>query len=213
MSFELCVVTDRDIAGERDILEIVSQSLAGGAGIIQLREKDVSSREFLEIALRIKKLFGKYGDRLFIVNDRVDIASASGADGVHLGQEDMPVSYARKILGPDAVIGVSVSSTEEAEKAVRGGASYLGAGAVYPTPTKPEAGAIGLSGIRGIASAVKIPVVAIGGINLMNAGEVILAGASGAAVVSGVMASSNPRLAVEELLSAVRVAGRRRARE
>ncbi len=201
-------MTDRGIAGERDVLEIVSRSLAGGADIIQLREKDLSSREFLEIALKIKKLFDGYKDRLFIVNDRVDIALASGAAGVHLGREDMPVSYARKILGPVAVIGVSVSSPEEAEMAVSEGASYLGAGAVYPTSTKPEAGVIGLSGIREISSAVKIPVIAIGGVTRNNAAGVIAAGASGVAVVSAVMAADNPSQAVEELLNVIQRAHR-----
>lgn len=203
MNCRLCVVTDRILSGGRDVTKIASESLAGGAGIIQLREKEISSREFLEIALGVKKLFEGYPDRLFIINDRVDIALASGADGVHLGREDMPVSYARKILGPDAVIGVSVSSPKEAERAVCAGASYLGAGAVYPTPTKPESGAVGLSGIREISAAVEIPVIAIGGVNQANAYDVIKAGASGVAVVSAVAAAGDPRSAAAGILDAV----------
>lgn len=199
----LCVVTDRSLAGGRDLLEIVSESLAGGANIIQLREKEISSREFLKTALSVRKLFEDYPDRLFIVNDRLDIALASGAGGVHLGRDDMPVSAARKLAGPDFVIGASVSSAREAVKAASEGASYLGAGAVYPTPTKPESGAVGLDGLREIAGAAGIPVIAIGGVNSGNAFDVIKAGASGAAVVSAVMAAENPREASREILDAV----------
>jgi thiamine-phosphate pyrophosphorylase len=209
--FKLCVVTDRKLAGDRELPDIVSESLAGGAGMIQLREKALSSREFFLLALEIKKLFKDYPDRLFIINDRVDIALASGADGVHLGRDDLPVLSARKILGPRAVIGASVSSAEEAERAFSEGASYVGAGAVFPTPTKPEAEAVGLSGLQDISSAGRLPVIAIGGINRNNAPEAVLAGASGIAVVSEVMASENPRLAVRELLEGVMSALSRQA--
>ncbi len=201
MGMGLCVVTDRKLAGGRSIVDIAEQSLEGGASVIQLREKNISSRDFLDLALGIRKVFRGYADRLFIVNDRVDIAYAGGADGVHLGQDDLPVSCARKILGRDAVIGVSVSTPSEAETAASAGADYLGAGAVFSTPTKPEAAAIGLDGLRRITSAVNIPVIAIGGINPQNLKDVMLAGASGAAVVSGVMAAYSPRDAVCEFVS------------
>ncbi len=207
MDCSLCVVTDRKIAAGKDMLKIIAESLEGGAGIIQLREKNISSRDFLKIALEIKKIFKEYKGRLFIINDRVDIALACGADGVHLGQEDMPADAARKILGPDAVIGVSVSKVSQAVKAESDGASYLGAGAVYRTPTKPGSGAIGLEGVEKISKAVKIPVIAIGGIKHENVAGVIAAGAAGVAVVSEVMACSSARCCVEKLLKKINHAG------
>lgn len=203
MNFGLCVITDENLAGGRDLPGIVSECLAGGADAVQLREKSLSTRVFMDLALEIKKRFSEYPGRLFIVNDRADIAIASGADGVHLGRDDMPVPFARKMMGPGAVIGVSVSNPDEAARAASEGADYLGAGAVFPTPTKPDSRAIGLEGLEKIAASVDIPVLAIGGIKKENVAAVIRAGARGIAVVSEVMSAQNPGAAVRGLLAAI----------
>ena len=200
--WELYVVTDRALSGGRPLVEVIRRTLAGGAKIVQLREKNLSTREMLQLAAALKELTREYGAR-FIVNDRLDVALAVDADGVHLGQEDMPARIARRLLGPEKVLGVSVSSVEEALRAVEDGADYLGAGAVFPTATKEEARAIGLEGLRAIASAVGIPVVAIGGIDRTRVAEVIAAGADGVAVVSAVMAAADPCEAARKILAAV----------
>ncbi len=211
MNLDVYVVTDRSLAAGRPLLWVVEESLAGGAGVIQLREKDISTREFVELALRLKEITSRYGARL-IINDRVDVALAVGADGVHLGQEDMPLQTARKILGP-VLIGVSVATVAEAAAAAAGGADYLGVSAVFSTPTKKVATTVGLEGLRAIRKAVNLPLVAIGGINRDNAAEVVRAGADGLAVVSAVMAAASPRLAVAELLEQVKTARAKRRGE
>lgn len=204
MNLDVYVVTDRQLTGGRPLLWVVEESLAGGAAIIQLREKDISTREFVELALRVKEITGRYHAKL-IINDRADVALAVAAAGVHLGQEDMPLKTARAILG-SAVIGVSVATVEEAEAAAQDGADYLGVSAIFSTPTKAEAPAVGLEGLKEIRKAVRLPLVAIGGINIGNAADVIRAGADGIAVVSAVMAAGSPRRAVEELLEEARKA-------
>ncbi len=205
MNLEVYVVTDRQLAGERPLASIVEESLAGGATVIQLREKDISTREFVELAAQLKKIVRKYNS-LLIINDRIDVAQAVGADGVHLGQDDMPAVKARDILGKGMIIGVSTSTVEEAEKAVHDGADYLGAGAIYGTPTKSEAVLTGISGLQEISKAVQIPVVAIGGINYHNTADIIKAGADGVAVVSEIMKAKDPRLAAAQLLETVKAA-------
>ncbi len=197
------VVTDSNLVADRDLITIVEKSLLGGAGFIQLREKDISTREYLHKAREIKKLVDKYKNRYFIVNDRLDIALAAGADGVHLGQDDMPILDARRILGNESVIGVSVSTVDEAKSALADGADYLGVSAIYGTPTKAEVEVVGVDGLRQIAAAVDIPLVAIGGINRNNVSEVVKAGADGVAVVSEVMTSVDPTETVRELLDQV----------
>ncbi|PKM83724.1 MAG: thiamine phosphate synthase [Firmicutes bacterium HGW-Firmicutes-13] len=205
MNLDVYVVTNRQLAGVRPLGTIVEESLAGGASVIQLREKDISTRDFVELAAQLKKIVRKYNS-LFIINDRIDVAQAVGADGVHLGQDDMPAVTARDILGKEAVIGVSVSTLEEAEKAVRDGADYLGVSAIFSTPTKSDAVVVGLSGLRKIADAVQIPLAAIGGINAGNAADIIRAGADGVAVVSEIMKADNPRLATARLLEKIKAA-------
>ena len=208
MNIDVYVVTDRGLAGGRDLVEIVEESLQGGAGIIQLREKEISTRHFLELARELKTVVDRYEDRLLIINDRLDIALAAGAHGVHLGQDDMPLPVAREVLGTEAIIGVSVSTVEEARAAEAAGADYLGASAVFGTPTKEDAAPIGLEGVRRITAAVDVPVVAIGGIHRDNAGEVIAAGAHGVAVVSEVMTAAEPWQAVKILRERVNKAKR-----
>lgn len=196
----LCVITDEST----DPVELARLALEGGAGMVQLRRKNATGRELFQWAVRIQALCRKQ-EALFIVNDRVDIALAMHADGVHLGQQDMPASAARSLCGPDAIIGVSVSCTDEALKATEEGASYIGVGHIFPTfskdkPTPP----IGTAAIRTIRNAAQLPVIAIGGIDHDNAAEVIRAGASGIAVISAVSESDDPAAATRELVKRIR---------
>ena len=189
--FDLYVVTDRELSKGRSDAEVARMAYEGGADVVQLRMKNADGREMLEQA----NLIRRYADemcKLFIVDDRVDIAMASGADGVHLGQSDMPLEAARKLMGDDAIIGISVDNVEEAVAAQEGGADYVGVGAVFQTSTKPDAQqGVGLGAVFEVRQAVDIPVVAIGGINRGNIQDVIRAGADAAAVVSAVVAQDD----------------------
>ncbi|KUK13293.1 MAG: thiamine phosphate synthase [Synergistetes bacterium] len=179
----LYVITDEEIAGKSHI-EIAKEVLEGGARVVQLRDKNKSDREMFEIAKEMAKLCHAYGAYL-IVDDRVDVALASGADGVHLGPEDIPVFEVRKIAPESFIIGATVHSVDEALKAQEEGADYLGVGSVFPTATKRrEIVLIGIEGLREIVASVTIPVVAIGGIRLEHVEEVLKTGASGIAVCS-----------------------------
>lgn len=198
----LYVVTDEKLSLGRTDPEVAALAAAGGAGVIQLRDKYAFTRTLFDKALAMKKELG--GRALFIINDRLDVALAVDADGIHLGQEDMPPTVARRILGEKKIIGVSVSSVEEALQAEADGADYLGASAVFGTPTKTDARPIGLEGLKAVCRAVKIPVVGIGGINKTNAHEIISAGAAGVAVVSAVVSAQDVRAAAEELLVIVK---------
>lgn len=193
------VVTDSVIFPERGHVEISKASAAGGTGCIQLREKESSDEEFLEIARKMKEAISGSG-AIFIINDRVDAALECGADGLHIGQDDLHIAFARAALGPDSIIGVSVSTVEEAIKAEADGASYIGAGPIFETSTKLDAcPAIGLEALSAIKRAVNIPVVAIGGISLANIADVAAAGADSAAVVSAVVCAPDMAEAVKEL--------------
>lgn len=193
----LHLVTDRSLSQGRSLVEVVQQAVAGGVTCVQLREKSCSTREFLDEALALKALLQPLGLPL-IINDRVDIALAVGADGVHLGQTDMPISHARRLLGPDCLIGISAESVEDAVKAEQQGADYIGISPVFSTPTKTDtAPALGLDGVRRIRELVRITLVGIGGINLSNARQVLASGADGVAIVSAIMAAESPRLAAE----------------
>ncbi len=184
-------------------VELAEMVLKAGVKIIQFREKKMSTREMLENARKIRKLTEDYG-AIFIVNDRLDIALASDADGVHVGQDDMPAEVVREIAG-DIILGVSVRNVREALEAERSGANYLGAGPVFTTTTKDDAGdAIGTNELAEIVRAVRIPVVAIGGINHSNASLALKTGCAGIAVISAIAASDDPRKSAEELLKIVR---------
>lgn len=197
--FDLYVVTDSGLSNGREDCDIARLAYEGGADVVQLRMKHADGKEMLEQALRIRAVADEMC-RFFIVNDRVDIAMASGADGVHLGQSDMPADVARELMGDDAIIGVSVDTVEEAVIAQSMGADYLGVGSIFRTSTKPDAEqAIGLGPIMEIRDAVDIPIVAIGGINRGNIQDVIRAGADSAAVVSAVVAQDDVREAAHEL--------------
>ncbi len=196
---ELYVVTDRALSKGRDEAETARLAFEGGADAVQLRMKDAPGGIMLRQARAVKRAADEHGG-LFIVNDRVDIAVLSEADGVHLGQEDIPVAEARRLVGDGMLIGMSVKTLAEAVDAVEQGADYLGVGAVFPTATKADAGyATGLDPIHLIRRELDVPVVAIGGINRGNIADVIAAGADGAAVVSAVVAQDDIPAAVREL--------------
>ena len=197
--YSLYLVTDRALARGRTTSEIVRAAVAGGVTCVQLREKNCGTREFLEEARSAQAALRGTGVPL-IVNDRVDVALAIGADGVHLGQGDMPLADARR-LGPAGwIVGISAESVDDAILAERDGADYVGASPVFATPTKTDtASPLGLEGLRQMRAAVKIPLVAIGGIHAGNAREVIRAGADGLAVVSAIVSADSPREAARQL--------------
>jgi thiamine-phosphate pyrophosphorylase len=200
MDFTLYLVTDRRWLGERTLWDGVEEAIRGGATLVQLREKKISSKEYLELAQRVKEVTDRH-DIPLIINDRIDIALAIDADGVHLGPEDLPVPIARKLLGDGKIIGSSAASVAEALLLQAQGADYLGVGAVFPTATKRGTEKVGLEDLRGIKSAVHIPVVAIGGINAENAKPVMETGVDGVAVVSAIMDQTDIREAARQLLS------------
>ncbi len=197
----LYIVTCSDPAHGVGHLDMARAALQGGADAVQLRDKEAGGRELLCRAEEISRLLSRSeGECLFLVNDRVDVALASGAHGVHLGQDDLPAGAARRLLGAQRILGVSASTVEEALAACGEGADYLGVGPVFATPTKPDAGMpIGLEGLRMIREAVDIPIVAIGGIDAANAAQVLEAGADGIAVISAVSAAPDMLEAVRRL--------------
>jgi len=185
----LYLITDRKIS-RMGHEEMVDRALKGGARIVQLREKEMSKRDLLNLALRLRDITRRWGAML-IINDHVDIVRGSDADGLHIGQEDLPVDIARDILGPDKIIGVSTHNIEEAIEAESLGADYIGFGPIFHTETKDTVSALGTGVIREVKKRVNIPVVAIGGINLDNLNEVIEAGADAVAVISAIAGSSD----------------------
>ncbi|VBB06971.1 thiamine phosphate synthase [Lucifera butyrica] len=191
IDYSLYLVTDRQLLAGKDLLATVEQAIRGGVTLVQLREKELCTREFYHWAQRLKTVTDTYGIPL-IINDRADIALAVDADGLHVGQEDMPLSVARQILGTEKIIGVSVSSVEEALAAQAGGADYLGVGAIFATATKRDADSVSLPGLQRIKEQTRLPVVAIGGIQAANVRRVMETGVDGAAVVSAVIAASDP---------------------
>lgn len=193
------VITDRRVAGGRSILDIVRAAIRGGATVIQLREKTATTREMVDLGQALHHITRPAGVPL-IINDRLDVALAIEAEGVHVGQDDMPAALARRLIGPDRILGVSAGTAGEARQAEKDGADYLGVGDVYGTPTKPDAGApIGVDGLAEIIRAVSLPVVAIGGITPDNAAAVIQAGAAGVAVISAIVGAPNPEAATRRL--------------
>lgn len=195
-SIYLC--TDRDLSVNMSIEECTELAIQGGVTVVQIREKNCSGREFFNRALVLKKITKKNKIPL-IVNDRADIAAAIDADGVHVGQKDLPCSAVRKILGEKKIIGVSASTVELAIQAEADGADYLGVGAVFGTSTKSDAKKISLDTLKKIRRAVKIPIVAIGGINRENLSAVKATGVDGVAVVSAIVSAKNPESAAREL--------------
>ena len=211
--FGLMLVTDRRLAGGRPLEDIVEAAVRGGVTAVQLREKESATRESLELARRLLARLDRAGLPL-IVNDRADIALAAGAAGVHLGQDDLPVREARRLLGPGAIIGLSVETPEQAAAAEAWDVSYLGVSPVYTTPTKTDTKPPwGLDGIRRLRALTRRTLVAIGGIHAGNAADVLAAGADGLAVVSAICAAPDPEAAarrLREIVDAARAAGRGR---
>ena len=198
IDYSLYLWTDRGLMTSATIEESVEAAVRGGATVVQLREKDCSSREFYELGLRVREITARYGVPLF-VNDRADIALAVGADGVHVGQSDLPCKAVRAIA-PGMLVGVSASSLAEAVQAERDGADYLGVGAMFATGTKTDAAIVSMEELEAIRRAVSIPIVVIGGINKQTLGNFKGTGVDGLAVVSAIVAQPDPEAAARELL-------------
>lgn len=206
MDCTLYVITDAKLSRGRSHLEVAQAAIEGGASIIQFRDKEMSTRQLVETARKIKELTDEASIPL-IINDRLDVALAVDADGVHVGQDDMPAALARQLIGPHKILGGSASTVEEALQAEREGADYVSASPVFTTPTKPDAPPpTGLEGLKAIVEAVNLPVIAIGGINEKNAAEVIEAGAQGIAVISAVISAPDIVAAARYLRETVEAA-------
>lgn len=199
----LYLVTDRSLCRGRPLETVVGQALEGGVSLVQLREKEASTRAFVEMALRMKALLAPRGVPL-LINDRVDVALAAGADGVHIGQEDMPWAQARRLLGPRAIIGLSVETEAQVLAAEGGAVDYLGVSPIFPTPTKDTRGSWGLEGLARVRRLSRHRLVAIGGLNPSNAGAVLAAGADSIAVVSAICSAADPRAAAATLHEIIR---------
>ena len=197
VDYTLYLCTDRGLMTTGTVEESVELAIDGGCTVIQLREKQCSSRDFYELALRVKGITARRGVPL-IINDRVDICLAAGADGVHVGQSDLPACQVRRLLGPDRILGVSARTLEEALEAQENGADYLGVGAMYATSTKTDAQVVSMETLRAIRGAVQIPIVVIGGINRDTLEPFRGMGIDGLAVVSAVVAQQDIRAAARE---------------
>ena len=198
----LYAITDRSWLGDQTLYEQVELALKGGATFLQLREKNLGDSEFLEEAKAIQKLCREY-QVPFIINDNVEVALRTDADGIHVGQHDMEAGNVRKLLGEDKILGVSAQTVEQAKLAEARGADYLGVGAVFPTGSKDDADDVSFETLRAICDAVSIPVVAIGGITKDNVSELRGSGICGAAVISAIFAKKDIKQATEELKEAV----------
>lgn len=200
----LYLVTDRNLSKGRPLEDIVSRAVEGGVSMVQLREKDIPTRDFIGLAMKLKSLLEGSGVPL-IINDRIDVALAVGADGVHIGQSDMPYGIARRLMGPDRIIGLSVENMEQVIAANSLDVDYIGISPVFATPTKTDTAApFGLNGLR---EAVKLsihPSVAIGGMNRETAAGVMGCGTDGIAVVSAIVAAEDPQAAARELSDIVK---------
>lgn len=198
VDYTLYLCTDRELMSTQTLEEAVEQAVRGGCTVVQLREKNCSSLEFYRNAKKVKQITDRYQVPL-IINDRADIALAVDADGVHVGQDDLPASVVRKMLGPDKIVGVSAGCVEEAVKAWKDGADYLGVGAMYATSTKKDADVTSMEELKKIRSAVDIPIVVIGGINRTTYRNFKGTGVNGLAVVSAVIAAPDIEAAAREL--------------
>jgi thiamine-phosphate pyrophosphorylase len=202
---KLHVLTDTVLQSRFSHLELARMAIDGGADTIQFRQKSGSTREMIEVARKLKGMCAEAGVP-FIVNDRVDVAIASKADGVHLGQDDFPIALARKLIGEDVIIGGSAVSLEDAHRCFTEGADYVGFGPVYPTSSKPDASSpTGIELMKKAIKTVPLPVIAIGGIHAQNAPEVMHAGACGIAVISAVCCQADPKKATQMLSQALRM--------
>lgn len=199
IDYSIYLVTDRDVLQERDLVTEVKNAVQGGVTLVQLREKECSSRDFFNLASTLKKELDQLGVPL-IINDRLDIALAVDAAGLHIGQQDLPIEIARTLLGQDKIIGLSVNTLEQAQEGVAKGADYLGIGPVYFTATKKDIDTpTGAPMLKEFCNQINIPMVAIGGINLDNVAEIKQSGIDGVAVVSAILGVENVQQAAKEL--------------
>lgn len=196
----LYAVTDRKWVGEKTLLQQVEESIKGGVTFVQIREKELDDSLFLDEAIKMKALCERY-QVPFVVNDNVEIAIKSNANGVHVGQDDMEASNVRELIGKDKILGVSVQTLEQAIEAEKKGADYLGVGAVFPTNSKDDAAEVSLETLKIICQNVNIPVVAIGGINLNNINQLKNTGIAGVALISAIFANKDIESATKELKS------------
>ena len=199
IDLSLYLVTDNS-DDEEKFLKTIEEAINGGVTVVQIREKTADTLDFYNLALKVKEITTKYNVPL-IINDRVDVALAVDADGVHVGQSDMPCDITRELIGENKILGVSAATIDEAKKAEKDGADYIGTGAVFPTSTKDDAPSITKKDLKNIVDSINIPVVAIGGINIENAKELKNTGISGLSVVSAIMSADNPKEASEKLLN------------
>ena len=198
IDYSVYLVTDRRDKTDEEFLNIIEEAVKGGTTIVQLREKTASTKEFYDLALKVKEITSRYGVPL-LINDRIDIALAVDSDGVHIGQDDMPADIAREIIGEDKILGVSASTVEEAKKAEIDSADYIGSGAVFPTATKDDADSVSKEELKKIIDSIDIPVVAIGGITVENAHTLKGSGIAGFSVVSAIMSAEDPKEASGKL--------------
>jgi thiamine-phosphate pyrophosphorylase len=205
MDPSLYVILDRTVARGRDLVTLLEATIAGGCRMVQLREKQWPSGRLLALAGQLLARCREAG-ATFIVNDRVDLAVALGADGVHVGQDDLPPGLARPMLRPGMLLGVSTHSLEQARTAQAAGADYVAVGAMFPTATKPDFELVGPDLIRKLRTEIRAPLIGIGGITHDNVGEVIQAGAAGVAVISAVCAADDPEHATRRFIEVIRAA-------
>ena len=196
---KIYLVTDEKACLEKDFYTCIEEAIKGGVKIVQLREKKISTKDFYEKALKVKEICKNYG-ALFIINDRLDIAQVVGADGVHLGQSDMPIEKAREILKDKFLIGATARNVEEAKRAELLGADYIGSGAIFGTSTKDNAKKLEMEELKKIVTSVKIPVFAIGGINIDNVSSLKNIGLQGICAVSGILSEKDCKKAVDMML-------------
>ena len=199
IDLSLYLVTDNS-ENEEKFLKTIEEAILGGVSVVQIREKTAETLEFYNLAIKVKEITTKYNVPL-IINDRVDVALAIDADGVHVGQSDMPCDITRKLIGENKILGVSAATIEEAKKAENDGADYIGTGAIFPTTTKDDAPNVTKKDLSDIVKSINIPVVAIGGITIENANELKNTGISGLSVVSAIMSADDPKKASEKLLN------------
>ena len=207
MNFDLSLylVTDRSLSGGRSLEWIIEQAIRGGITMVQLREKNCNTREFTELATKLRQKLNCRNIPL-IINDRVDVALASGADGLHIGQSDMPYAIARRLIGPDKIIGLSVENMQEVKEANQLDVDYIGISPVFSTNTKTDTcQPFGIDGIREVAALTKHKTVAIGGISAANARQIVEAGADGIAVVSAIISAGDPEDAARQLKKQIQI--------
>ena len=196
---KIYLVTDEKACLGKDFYVCIEEAIKGGVKIVQLREKNISTKDFYEKALKVKEICKNYGV-LFIINDRLDIAQAVGADGVHLGQSDMPIEKAREILKDKFLIGATARNVEEAKRVELLGADYIGSGAIFGTSTKDNAKKLEMEELKKIVASIKIPVFAIGGININNVSSLKNIGLQGICAVSGILSEKDCKKAVDIML-------------